>query len=492
MDLYKGEQEESRFVYICEDADAEKQSYSFNPVHQVIPSDCNQKTIKADLISLFEIFQESLMKKSNEGVEFSLTEMNVYLKSIQLEDKTYDFIIQSNFIDQIINLLLNPLTNEIYNQLIFLIINLFSLSKKYKKNEIFEKFNSIKNFNLLDYFLNKINPDYQKVTEQSIEQILLQMDTLFPHFLHLISFYCFIENVEIRDLILQAVIQPCIEIFFSNFEDHEMTSNASLLIYSSTKLPFKESQNKYVAFIIDFFVKNVKNLDSLSQRYFFKSINNLISQNENVIKILFESNFDGLIEFYINQKKEFIDDKSLKYALILKLKMLCEDNESVTVVYPKLIDIGISKFNRSKKVAFELFQKALELKNDQPFNDDQFFNYFIESLRNGKFEMKYEFIKILAIWSKKSNQLDILSKSDVVIDEVSQFLQQFSVSDDLFVVLLDIIKVLFEKAQSSSEHFEKLKSIVNENNGFAFLADIQSDSESPEIVINLIQYILNL
>lgn len=492
-DLYKGNQEGTRLFQFQEDLNEEKNNYSFDPVRQIIPINVNQKTVKADLLALFNQFQESFSSKLIDGIESSLIELNNNLQCLQPDEESFLFIINSDFIDQIIFLLLNPPTYEIYQPVIYLIINLFKISIKYDKPEIFERINSIENFDLLQYLLMKINPNYKENPNQEISQILLQIDMiLLPHFLHLISFYYIKMNDEIRDLIFQVVISPNINFLFQFLDDQELTVNVSRLVFLSTKYPIKNIQFEYIISIINFFIDNIESLDMKSQRFFFKAINNL-ADDENVMKQLFESNFDGLIECYISIKKnELIEDKSLKYALTLKSKMLCANCESVTVSYQKLIDIINSKFNRSKKVAFDFLKKAIELRsNDKPFNDDQLFNYFINSMKNGKFEMKYKFIRVIEIWMVKSNGFDILNRSQTVLEEISPFLQQISTEDQLFVIVLEEVKRFLDVASGNADALQNLKNIVEINVGVDYLVEIQSESQSSEAVCSLVQSILN-
>ena len=105
--------------------------------------------------------------------------------------------------------------------------------------------------------------------------------------------------------------------------------------------------------------------------------------------------------------------------------------------------------------------------------------------------MKSEFIRVIEVWLVKSSAFEILNRSQIVLEEISPFLQQISIEDQLFVIVLEEIKRILDVAAGNADALQNLKNLVEINVGVDYLVEIQSESESSEAVCSLVQNILN-
>lgn len=488
MDLYKENQEDSNQLS-NEKQNIQDDRYIFDPSIRILPEKTTEEKLNVDLITLFTNLNESLSLNLFEKAQIELIEIVNNLVSFQPDEKTFDFIINSNLHLQILSILQAPPTYEIYHYSIYLISSLFAISWKYEKIEIFNKFNSIENFNLLDFFIQKFNPNYKAEPTRQIDLLTFDLDML-PSYLQIISFYCIFLDKPICDMITQIVIIPNLPIFFNAFEDTELTSAASFLVSSSTKYPLNIENNEYVSWIITFTIQKVTMMDLNSQYYFFKSINNL-TQNEKMISYLFNLNFETFLENYLKTNISSFTNNLLDEILTLQLKLLLADPNKVILDYSKLIDISF-RFKNLRNIAFQLFGNGMKLREkDCPLDDDNFFAYFMNLYYDAAFDMKSEIVKILEVWMMKSSHQLVSKRALLLMNEISQFMEQVSINDSLFLVVLHEIIILLDiESKSSLDEFQKSKNILESNDCVSYLTELQNDEEADENTCKMAQEIL--
>lgn len=486
---YKEFQEANKIIYLDQLNDADRMnSYSRSPENVSISS------TPSDIVSDLQQFQNAILSDSLNEKSFE----NLFndFRECQLNARSYDFLIESGIIQQIFSLLSYPQSSKIYKLTIWLIISIFSNSIKFQNNKII---NELESNDLFDFLLCRFNPKYDlyldgdesyliKINPQIFDMILL------PYYLHLLSYYCYLFNKEIRDIILNIVILPNHEIFFDDFDNNELIHESSLLLYSTTFFPFDEDQKDYINWLITLLIQNVQKFEPTSERFLFISILNL-AKMENFLPYLFQFKFQEFLNKYINLQSK--NDAAMNAALTLQILLLEQDPSQVNIDYQALLNIGnaIKLFPQAKLLAFELFRKGLELtKDDSPFDDDEFFTKFLKKIDNGPFEVKSQYIKIIDVWIQQCCPIELMSKraSDIIFT-ITQLLFETSSEDELNFLILQIINTLFENANShNASEFQTLKIIFENCDGVHILEEIIKDDESPDKSCQLAQNMLTI
>ena len=113
--------------------------------------------------------------------------------------------------------------------------------------------------------------------------------------------------------------------------------------------------------------------------------------------------------------------------------------------------------------------------------------------KKGTYDIKSEFLRIVEVWIEHSSQELISKRAPYVIPEIAELLEEISVTDQLNLILLKIIKAFFSNADlDSPEKFLNLIIIFENSGGVEYLDEIAQDEELPEENCQLAQDILSI
>lgn len=486
---YKVIQDERNNIYVNQFQERER------PLSHMFSENSTVDSIPADFVCDLQFFLDAISSNNLNSLQNAITKLSEDFMNLQPDKRTETILFENEIFQQIFILLTNPPSLEIYKLTTWLIVSIFRMSNKFKKFEIMNVFES---YGLLNFLLQRFNPKYENYLNGEKDSIVpIDLDNfeidLLPYYLHLFAFYCYRSNFKVRDIIIDIIIFPNRDFFFDDFDNNELILEASFLLCASTYFELNESQSDYINWLITLIIQNFSEFSLESEKFLIDSVSNLLEM-EGFATYLFKFNFQEFLSHYINEITNNTTDDVMSICLLLQKELLTEDPSRVTIDYQKLIKIGCSKlFNESKLVAFKLFRKGLKLKKDSPFINDDFFQYFLKKLINGSFDTKSQCIKIIGVWVENTTKELVSNRVPDLIPHVTELLYETNVTDELNLIILNIIKKFFDNAYSSSENeFLCLKQEFENNDIINILEEIMKNSESPEINCQLSQNLLSI
>ena len=376
---------------------------------------------EVDMVNFLKELVRVLNNKnsSDSDVIEAFTQFSEGIKCFKPNQQFYSYFIQQNFTELFL-FLLQSAKNEIFESILWTISIIFFVSFRYDNKVIVNEFTK---YNLFDFLLS-IN--ISNIPKNSI-----------PSYLNILSYYCLLDE-KTRDTVINQVFFPLKEFLFDDLNENELVKQAAIIIDNSTRFRIKNTE--YKKWVLQFFLVNYKFLDENIIFYFLKSIKALCI-DPSFIDLLFLFHFEGFLE---RSLKNFTFHEHKNFILDLQNFMLKKDPSRVNINYAYLMELGSSPPLDCCAKAFKTFRNGIKFRKcDNPLSDIQLYNSFLNLLRDGPYEVKYELVKCIYTWFNSSPKKDIITHVPSLLPEIIQIIV---ICDDDTIIskILIEIKIIFD------------------------------------------------
>ena len=433
-----------------------------------------------DILNLFIIFKKNY--QSNNIIELEKTADEIAQITDNLNEYSNDFLIffiKEDYCSIFLDILTNPQEYNIYRNIMYILSDIFSISRMTHESEIPNCFISAGITDAL-------------ISIQNLENFVINVEHI-----QLLAEISYFDSYK-RDQIMTIFHQNSLENLLLNYPDKKIRNAISYLIMRFTNFSFSTNQNEHSNFdnfpewLLNFFCSHFSSLSMKSQTRFVTALSNLLYHNELFDDIKFSTlmkNYDIIHVFenifsniilnlnnYNENKKSSKTQKSdqLIYRILKVLKELNEVWEDVNFDMLLKISENFAYFEKSASKALKLMKRIINgLKNADFFKDKEKIMFLLQIFNESSFSTKSHIMDIIYSIIYYLNHYEIFESFEIILECMIDNL--FETTDTkLFSLLIWIIELIVQLGARSNSQNE-FTNVMEKTNCINFLENVLLD-----------------